>query len=161
MQRRRFFFSFLFSAVPLSQINRVILLRRNHLLCEITQQWRAGAGGFLEMHSLKTRCNYTGRLLTLGKNDEKWAPDEDLARGGAVNLCPLPVPQLPGSRENRGKTGRGGETRGGRKRTNALDFNKELSQQIAWPYISHAEALGYLPTGPEHSSALLGLPQDS
>lgn len=51
--------------------------------------------------------------------------------------------------------------RGGRKRTNALDFNKELSQQIVWPYINHAEALGDLPTGPEHSSAPLGLPQDS
>lgn len=51
--------------------------------------------------------------------------------------------------------------RGGRKRTNALDFNKELSQQIVGPYINHAEALGDVPTGPEHSSAPLGLPQDS
>lgn len=35
--------------------------------------------------------------------------------------------------------------RGGRIRTNALDFNKDVSEQIAWPYINHAEALGDLP----------------
>lgn len=79
-----------------------------------------------------------------------------------MNLCPLPVPQplIVEVGENRGKTEREGEMRGGRKRTNALDFNKELSQQILWPYINHAEAMGDLPVGPEHSSAPLGLPRD-
>lgn len=66
-------------------------------------------------------------------------------------------PYSQGGRE----TGRDAEIRGWRQRTNALDFNKELSQQIAWPYINRAEDMGDLPTGPEHSHAPLGLPQDS
>lgn len=36
---------------------------------------------------------------------------------------------------------------GREKRTNMLDVNKELSQQIVRPYINYAEALGDLPTG--------------
>lgn len=70
-------------------------------------------------------------------------------------------PSLPPVVEVGEKEEAKGEMRGGRKRTNALDYNKELSQQIAWPYINHAEAMGDLPTSPEHSHAPLGLPQDS
>ena len=51
--------------------------------------------------------------------------------------------------------------REGRKRTNVLDFNKELSQQIAKPYINHAKTLGDLPAVPGHISAPLGLPHKS
>lgn len=50
----------------------------------------------------------------------------------------------------------------GEKWTNALDYNEEeLSQEIAWPYINHAEAMGDLPAGPEHSRAPVGLPGES
>lgn len=46
----------------------------------------------------------------------------------------------------------------GRKRTDILNYNKELSKQITRPYINHAEALGDLPTDTEQSSAPLRLP---
>lgn len=81
-----------------------------------------------------------------------------------MNLCPLPVlpsPLLKLREENKGKTERERGATERRGRTNALDFNKELSQQIAWPYINHAEALGNMPKGPENSSAPLWPPQVS
>lgn len=40
---------------------------------------------------------------------------------------------------------------------NALDFNKELSQQIVWLYISHAEVVWDVPAGPEHSNGPMEL----
>lgn len=134
----------------------------NNLLCKITQQRRAGAGFRWDVFT-KTWCNYTGRPLTLGKmmRNELLMKTLPGAAGWIYVLFHSPNPPVVEVGENRGKTEREGEMRGGRKRTNALDFNKELSQHIAWPYINHAEALGDLPTGSEHSSASLGLPQDS
>lgn len=68
-------------------------------------------------------------------------------------LFPPPRPCSRSGRETRERK----DMRQGRKRTNVQDFNKELSQQIAWPYINHAEAMGDLPTGPDHSDAPVGL----
>lgn len=58
---------------------------------------------------------------------------------------------------------RGGEAKKERKkRTNALDFNKELSQQIVWPYIKRAGAMGDLPTWALNTALLQpGPPRDS
>lgn len=49
------------------------------------------------------------------------------------------------------------EMMGGRQRTNALDFNKELSQQRVWLYISDAEVIWDPPAGPELSHGPMGL----
>lgn len=42
-------------------------------------------------------------------------------------------------------------------RTNALDFNKELSQRRVWLYISDAEVIWDPPAGPELSHGPMGL----
>lgn len=57
------------------------------------------------------------------------------------------LPSQPTGREGmrRGKEGRGGRREQGGERTNSLDFNKVLSQQIARTYISYAGTLGALP----------------
>lgn len=100
--------SFSAAAVHLSQINRDQFFfspLETTYCAKITRQWRAGHGdggvGSFEMHLLKSWRNYRGRLLTLGKMMRKTLPG-----GGALNLCPLPVPQLPCS--IRGDVRRGG-----------------------------------------------------
>lgn len=45
---------------------------------------------------------------------------------------------------------------GERQRTNALDFNKELSQRRVWLYISDAEVIWDPPAGPELSHGPMG-----
>lgn len=49
------------------------------------------------------------------------------------------------------------EMMGGRMRTNALDFNKELSQRRVWLYISHTEVIWGPPAGLELSHCPMGL----
>lgn len=72
------------------------------------------------------------------------------------HLAPLSRVEV-GEKREEGK----GWVEGG-KWTNVLDYNEEeLSQEIAWPCINHAEAMGDLPAGPEHSRAPVGLPGES
>lgn len=100
-------------------------------------------------------CNYTDGLLILGKmmrNELLMKTLPGVVWGNYV-LFPPPLHYSRSGRETRERR----DMRQGRKRTNVQDFNKELSQQIAWPYINHAEAMGDLPTGPEHSHAPVGL----
>lgn len=68
-------------------------------------------------------------------------------------VCAHTHPYGRGWSETRGAA----EMMGGRKRTNALDFNKELSQRRVWLYISHAEVIWDSPEGPELSYGPMGL----
>lgn len=161
MQWRQFFFAFLFSA-PFCHRSTERSFPSEQFIVQNNSTMESGRRVRWDVFT-KTWCNYTGRPLTLGKmmRNELLMKTLPGAAGWIYVLFHSPNPPVVEVGENRGKTEREGEMRGGRKRTNALDFNKELSQHIAWPYINHAEALGDLPTGSEHSSASLGLPQDS
>lgn len=65
-----------------------------------------------------------------------------------MDLCPLSFMKHPSTYNlEEGTEGEEEDIKEGReKRTNVLDVNKKLSQQIVRPYISYAEALGDLPT---------------
>lgn len=163
MQWRQFYFFLLFSALFFCHRSTELFFSSEQLIVQNNSAMESGRRVPWDVFT-KTWCNYTGRLLTLGKimrNELLMKTLPGAARWIYVLFYSPNPPILEVEGENWWKTGRGGEVSGGRKRTNPLDFNKELSQQIVWPYINHAEAMGDLPTGPEHSSSPLGLPQDS
>lgn len=130
------------------------LSQTSNLLCEKSHQWT------VELASLrcKTLCNYKGKLLTLGKMMSngllmKTLPGADCEFMSSSQSSPLhPCGWRREPTRNMENSGWGG---------NALDFNKELSQQIAWLYINHAKALGNVPRGAACSSAPLWLWQES
>lgn len=122
-------------------------------LCKITNHGRTGTRDVFT----KIWCNYKGKLLTVGKMITNELLKKTLPRAAMwiyVLFQSSPVhPYSWGIEQRKNRKRRRAEGRG--ERTNALDFNKELSQQYIWPYINYAEALGNMPKGPEHSSAPL------
>lgn len=151
MQWREFFFSYQFfaAAIPLSQINLVIFFFFRTLTVQNNVTIENGHRFALDVFT-KIWCNYTGILLTLCKMMRNELLMKTLP--GAAQWIYVLLVLHPHSGvivevewENSGEKRERGETRVGRIRTNALDFNKDVSEQIAWPYINHAEALGDLP----------------
>lgn len=134
--------------VLMSQINHDTRPGRSCVLCKISNQWPAGSLRCKD----ENRCNYTGRLLTLLKWWEtscSWRPClERLSEFMSSSIAPAtPESGWEGGMGEK-NTRRDERGREGGKRTNVLDSNKVLSQQILWPYINHGEPMGDVQTGP-------------